>query len=301
MAVQVDQIFAVSIFVGFLSGALGVGGGFLTTPFLTFMGIPPSIAVGTQATQLVASSVAGVLGHVKRNAVDTKIGWLMLLGGFIGSFIGIHLFNFFKSLGEIDYVISFLYILLLGGIGISMLFELIKSGLRTKAPVKRQFNAFKAHSWAMWLPYKLRFPRSRLYISALLPFGIGLLGGVLASLLGIGGGFILVPAMIYLLGMPATLVAGTSLFQMIFTMTFSVIMHAYHSQTVDFVLAGILILGGVIGAQLGASISHHLKDTWSRTILMGIVLAVAIKLGFDLFLPPEELYSTFWAVESVQE
>lgn len=296
MAIQSEQVLLVSMFVGFLSGALGVGGGFLTTPFLTFLGIPPSIAVGTQTAQLVASSTAGVMNHFKRGAVDVKIGFLMLGGGFLGSFIGVYVFSLFEKMGEIDYIISFLYVLLLGGIGLSMLIELVKSFFTKKSAMRNQFNSFRAHSWAMALPCKMRFPRSKLYVSALLPFGVGLLGGVLASLLGIGGGFLLVPAMIYLLGMPATLVAGTSLFQMIVTMSFAVIMHASQNQTVDLILAGILIVGGVIGAQLGASISEYLKDKWSRCILMVIVLSVAIKLCFDLFLQPEELFSTVQVV-----
>lgn len=292
MAVPAEQIFMVSAFVGFLSGALGVGGGFLTTPFLIFLGIPPSVAVGTQASQLVASSTAGVLGHLKRGAVDTKIGGLMLAGGFVGSVNGIWLFKVLEGLGQIDFVISYLYILLLGSIGLSMLFEIIKTALKPQNQMRSEFNSFKVHPWILLLPYKMRFPRSKLYISAIMPFGIGMLGGVLATLLGIGGGFILVPAMIYILGMPTLLVAGTSLFQMIFTTSFAVMMHATINQTVDIVLAIILILGGVLGAQVGASISRYLKDIWARIILASIVILVCIKLTLDVFLTPEELFST---------
>lgn len=292
MAVPAEEIFLVSAFVGFLSGALGVGGGFLTTPFLIFLGIPPSVAVGTQASQLVASSMAGVLGHLKRGSVDTKMGTLMLIGGFFGSLNGIWIFKVLENMGEIDFVISYLYILLLGGIGISMFVEILKTMLVPQSPIRAEFNAFKVESWMMRLPYKMRFPRSKLYISALLPFGIGMIGGVLATLLGIGGGFILVPAMIYILGMPTLLVAGTSLFQMIFTTSFAVMMHAGINHTVDIVLALILILGGVLGAQLGAGVSRFLKDIWARLILASIVIAVCIKLCLDVFIEPEELFST---------
>ncbi len=296
MAIQAEHVLLVSMFVGFLSGALGIGGGFLTTPFLIFLGIPPSIAVGTQTAQLIASSTAGVLGHLKRGAVDTKIGYLMLVGGFIGSFLGIFLFSMFEKMGEIEYIISFLYIILLGGIGLSMLVEIIRSMFVNQNTFKKQFNASQGQAWAMWLPFKTRFPRSKLYVSSLLPFTVGLVGGVLASLLGIGGGFLLVPAMIYILGMPASLVAGTSLFQMIFTMSFAVIMHSYHSQTVDFMLAAILIVGGVIGAQIGASISRYLSGKVSRITLMLIVLSVVTKLCCDLLFEPEELYVTVRAL-----
>lgn len=292
MAVPAEQIFMVSAFVGFLSGALGVGGGWLTTPFLIFIGIPPSIAVGTQASQLVASSMAGVLGHLKRGAVDTKMGGLMLSGGFAGSLIGIVLFKILEGQGQIDFVISYLYILLLGGIGISMLLEIIKTVISPPRHMRNEFNAFKVHPWVVWMPYKMRFPRSKLYISALIPFGIGLIGGILATLLGIGGGFILVPAMIYILGMPTLLVAGTSLFQMIFTTSFAVMMHATINHTVDIVLAIVLILGGVLGAQIGASIARFLKDIWGRVVLTVIVIAVCIKLCMDVFLEPAELFST---------
>lgn len=292
MAVPAEQIFLVSAFVGFLSGALGVGGGFLTTPFLIFLGISPSVAVGTQASQLVASSVAGVLGHLKRGTVDVRISSLMLVGGLVGSVNGIWVFRLLEKMGQIDFVISYLYILLLGGIGISMSIELIQAALSSKSVMRQEFNASKIHPWIFALPYKVRFPRSKLYISALVPFGIGLLGGVLATLLGIGGGFLLVPAMIYILGMPTILVAGTSLFQMIFTTSFALIMHATLNQTVDIVLALILILGGVLGAQLGVGIARFLKDVWARIILTVIVIAVSVKLGLDVFLEPAELFTT---------
>lgn len=291
MAVPAEDIFLVSAFVGFLSGCLGVGGGFLTTPFLIFLGIPPSVAVGTQASQLIASSTAGVLGHFKRGAVDVKIAILMLLGGFLGSFIGISIFKLLENLGQIDVVISYLYILLLGGIGLSMLYDIVSAFFSKKSAMMRQFNAFKVHPWVAVLPLKMRFPKSKLFISGLMPFGVGMIGGILAALLGIGGGFILVPAMIYVIGMPTALVVGTSLLQMIFTTSSALYMHATLSQTVDLVLAALLIVGGVFGAQFGSAFSKYLNDVAARLILTVIVLAVAIKLCLDLFLEPAQLFT----------
>ena len=208
MAIEMETIFILSAFVGFLSGIFGVGGGFLTTPFLIFLGIPPAVAVGTQASQLVASSVTGVLGHFKKGNVDVKMGTVMLVGGLSGSFIGIFIFKFLKYLGQIDFAVSVLYILLLGIIGPMMLYESIFSFFKKKKSVRGEFNTYKVSPFIQSLPYKMRFPRSKLYVSALLPGGIGFVGGVLASILGIGGGFILVPAMIYFMGMPILLVAG---------------------------------------------------------------------------------------------
>lgn len=292
MAVPVEQIFLVSSVVGILSGMLGIGGGFLTTPFLIFIGIPPSIAVGTQTTQLVASSVAGVFGHLKRQNVDMKIGLVMLFGGFFGSLGGAFIFRFLENIGQIDLTISMLYIFLLGSIGLLMAFDVVKGMLFPQSRIRAEFNTFKVGSFAAALPFKMRFPRSKLYISGLLPLGIGFVGGVLASLLGIGGGFLLVPAMIYILRIPMALVAGTSLFQMIFTTSFAAILHAVLNQSVDVVLAGLLILGGVIGAQIGVGFAHFVKDTPARIFLMLIVLAVCLKLVFDVFIEPSELFST---------
>lgn len=292
MAVPVEQIFLVSSVVGFLSGMLGIGGGFLTTPFLIFVGIPPSIAVGTQTTQLVASSVAGVFGHLKRQNVDMKMGFVMLIGGFWGSLGGAFIFKFLERIGQIDLTISMLYIVLLGSIGLMMLFDIMKGWLFPKSSIRSEFNNFKVGSFVSALPFKMRFPRSKLYISGLLPLGIGFVGGVLASILGIGGGFLLVPAMIYILGMPMALVAGTSLFQMIFTTGFAAILHAVLNHSVDIVLGAILILGGVLGAQVGVGFTQFVKGTPARMFLTVIVLAVCAKLLFDVFIEPSELFST---------
>ncbi len=292
MSISAEIIFLVSAFVGFLSGLFGIGGGFLTTPFLIFTGVPPGVAVGTQASQLVASSVSGAIGHWKRNNVDLKMGIVMLIGGIIGSFVGIMIFKLLQHLGQVDFAISITYVILLSGIGVMMLSESVFSKFFKKKTVRKEFNTLKVSPLLHALPYKMRFPRSKLFISALVPAGIGFIGGVLASVLGIGGGFLLVPAMIYILGMPTLLVAGTSLFQIIFTTASATIMHAVFNNTVDMVLAVILILGGVIGAQIGISVARFVKPAQARLIMAIMVLLVAFQLSFNLFVEPSELFST---------
>ncbi|MCC7305809.1 MAG: sulfite exporter TauE/SafE family protein [Alphaproteobacteria bacterium] len=292
MAVPADSIFLLSMFVGFLSGIFGIGGGFLTTPFLIFMGIPPAIAVGTQSTQLVASGMAGVLGHWKKGNVDVKIGGVMIAGSFFGSLAGIFIFKILERTGQIDFAISFLYILLLGAIGFLMLFESFSTLLIKQKSMSAEFNDLRISSFISALPYKMRFPRSKLYISALVPGGIGFVGGILTSILGVGGGFMMVPAMIYILGMPSLLVAGTTLLQMIVTGAVAAVMHSMASNTVDVMLALILIIGGVVGAQIGVSFSRFIRGTTARVILAVIVLAVCFQLIGQLFIQPQELYST---------
>ena len=292
MSISAEVIFLVSAFVGFLSGVFGIGGGFLTTPFLIFSGIPPGVAVGTQASQLVASSVSGAIGHWKRNNVDLKMGMVMLVGGVIGSFVGIMIFKLLQFLGQVDFAISIIYVILLSSIGVMMLGESVFSKFFKKRNYRKEFNTLKISPFIASLPYKMRFPRSKLFISALVPGGIGFVGGVLASVLGIGGGFLLVPAMIYILGMPTLLVAGTSLFQIIFTTASATIMHAVFNQTVDMVLAIILILGGVIGAQVGISFARHVKPSQARLIMAAMVLIVALQLAYNLLMEPGELFST---------
>lgn len=291
MAVPVEMILPVSMMVGFLSGLLGISGGFLTTPFLLFVGIPPAVAVGTQATQPIASSSSGVLGYFKRGHVDVKIALFMLVGGFCGALVGAQVFKVIKDLGQIDFTISVLYIVLLGFIGSMMAAELIRSKFFPGSAVRKEFNRFKPHPLLARLPFKMRFEKSALYISGLVPFFIGTIGGMLASILGIGGGFILVPAMIYLLGMPPYLVAGTSLFQMIFTTSFAVIMHATLNNTVDIVLAMILMVGGVIGAQIGLGCTRFVNGVPAKVILTVIILMVCLKLCLDMFMEPRELFS----------
>lgn len=295
MSVPAESIFMVSVFVGFLSGIFGIGGGFLTTPFLIFIGVPPSIAVGTQTSQMVASSFAGVLGHLQRSNVDIKMGAVMLTGGMAGSVVGVLIFNLLDKIGQIDFAISFLYIVLLGSIGMLMLTESVQT-LFIRKKQGAELGGIRVSPFINSLPYKMRFPRSKLYISALVPGGIGFAGGLAASILGIGGGFFLVPAMIYILGMPTLLVTGTSLFQMVFTTGISTMLHATANNNVDIMLALILIIGGVIGAQIGISVARLVRGAGARILLAVIVLAVCVQLIGKLFIEPSELYSTIiWA------
>lgn len=289
MSVTVETIFLLGMFVGFISGMFGVGGGFLTTPLLIFMGIPPAVAVGTQASQLVASSVSGVMGYWRKGYVDFLIGSVMLVGGILGSLVGIFFFRLIQYVGQIDLVISLLYIVLLGSIGVMMLFEGTMTTFRRKT-MRSEFNRLKSPSLLSRLPYKVRFPRSKLYISVFVPGGIGFIGGFLVSTMGIGGGFLLVPAMIYVLGMPTLLVAGTSLFQIIFTSAFATMMHAMVNHSVDIMLAVFLILGGVLGARFGVLVSRRVSGARGRVIMALIVLAVCGQLGYRLFLEPSSLY-----------
>ncbi|MCB1652131.1 MAG: sulfite exporter TauE/SafE family protein [Alphaproteobacteria bacterium] len=293
MTIEAETIFLLSAFVGFLSGIFGVGGGFLTTPFLIFTGIPPVVAVGTQASQLVASSVTGALGHFRRGNVDIKMGLVMLIGGILGTLVGIFIFKALQYTGQIDLAVSLLYITLLGIIGSLMLFESFSAFFKKKKKtVSKEFNTYRMSSFVHALPYKMRFPRSKLYISAFVPGGIGFISGILASVLGIGGGFILVPAMIYILGMPILLVAGTSLFQIIFTAASATILHASLNHTVDIILALVLIVGGVIGAQIGVVLARFVKGNYARMFLSVLIMLVCIRLGADLFMQPTDLFST---------
>lgn len=289
ISISMEMVFLLGAFVGFVSGVFGVGGGFLTTPLLIFMGIPPAIAVGTQGCQLVASGVSGVMAYWRRNQVDFMVGTVMLIGGFVGSVIGVGFFQFIRYIGQIDFIIALLYIVLLGSIGLMMLFESMLSVIK-KNTMRSEFNRLKSPSLISKLPYKIRFPRSKLYISIFVPAGIGVISGFLVSTMGVGGGFLLVPAMIYILGMPPILVAGTSLFQIIFTSAFSTIMHATVSQSVDIFLAIILILGGVMGAQAGVLASKHVTGARARLILAMLVLGVCTQMAIQLFLVPSELF-----------
>jgi uncharacterized protein len=281
MSVPAESLLVLGVAVGFLSGIFGVGGGFLATPFLLFM--------GTQANQLIATSVTGVLGHWRRGNVDWQIGGLMTCGGMAGAIIGIFIFRLLQHVGQIDIFIAFSYVLLLGTIGTMMLFESIAAFLN-RAKVTPDVQSVAQRAFFRDLPYKMRFLKSRLYMSALIPAGVGVLGGLMISILGIGGGFIMVPAMIYILGMPSLLVPGTSLFQIIFISIFSCILHAVASHTVDVILALTLISGGVVGAQMGVRLSRHIKGATARIILALIILGVCLRMVGVLFLQPDDLF-----------
>ncbi|MDO7707766.1 MAG: sulfite exporter TauE/SafE family protein [Paracoccaceae bacterium] len=276
--------------VGFLSGMFGVGGGFLITPLLFFIGIPPAVAVATGANQVVASSVSGVLAQMRRRGVDFRMGLVLLLGGMMGSGLGIWVFALMTAAGQIDLFVQLAYVLFLGLVGLLMLQEAVRTMLRNRGG-KASIRRSHVHTWVHRLPLKIKFRISGLYISVLPPMVIGALVGFLSAVMGVGGGFIMVPAMIYLLGMPTKVVIGTSLFQIIFVTAFTTLMHAISSQSVDIMLAVLLILGGVIGAQFGAKVGLRLKAEQLRGLLAVLVLAVAIKIALDLLLTPDELYS----------
>ncbi len=276
--------------VGILSGMFGVGGGFLMTPLLFFIGIPPAVAVATEANQIVASSFSGVLAHLRRKTVDLKMGLVLLVGGLVGAFLGIQLFNYLKSLGQVDLLVKLSYVVFLSIIGSLMFLESLQAILRSKktggAPPRR-----KKHTWIHALPFKMKFRTSGLYISVIPPLLVGVAVGVLAAIMGVGGGFIMVPAMIYLLGMPTKVVVGTSLFQIIFVTAFTTLAHATTNFTVDIALALLLMMGGVVGAQIGARIGLRLNAEQLRILLAIMVLAVVGKLGLDLLLEPAEVFS----------
>ncbi len=275
--------------VGLLSGMFGVGGGFLMTPLLIFIGIPPAVAVATEANQIVASSFSGVLAHFKRRTVDLKMGVVLLVGGLIGAFLGIQLFNYLKALGQVDLLIKLSYVTFLSIVGGLMFVESLRAILKSRGgqvvPKRRK------HTWLHNLPGKVKFRTSGLYISVIPPIMVGVLVGILAAIMGVGGGFIMVPAMIYLLGMPTKVVVGTSLFQIIFVTAFTTLMHATTNFTVDMGLAVILLVGGVIGAQIGARIGVRLKAEQLRILLAIMVLGVCLKLGLELLIEPSELFS----------
>lgn len=275
--------------VGVLSGLFGVGGGFLMTPLLFFIGIPPAVAVATGGNQIMASSVSGALAHLRRRTVDLKMGTVLLAGGLVGAALGIQVFNMLRAMGQVDLLVNLAYVIFLGAVGTLMLVESVRALLRVRrqAPSRRQHQ----QGWVAAMPFKTRFRTSGLYISVIPPFLVGLAVGVLAAIMGVGGGFIMVPAMIYLLGMPTKVVVGTSLFQIVFVTAFTTMLHAVTNQTVDILLAVLLIVGGVIGAQFGARLGARLGAEQLRVLLALLVVAVCARLAADLLFPPEEFYS----------
>lgn len=284
-------IFGMGGAVGFLSGLFGIGGGFLLTPLLIFSGIPPVISVATVATQIVASSSSAALSYWRRSLIDMKLAVVLMLSGALGTLIGVVVFNALRNLGQLDLIVSVSYVTILGAIGALMLTEAVRSLINARqgrpAPLRRPGR----HNWIHGLPLKMRFKRSKLYVSAIPVVGIGMAIGFLGALLGIGGGFILVPALIYLLRVPTAMVIGTSLVQIVGTMSMATILHAVSSHSVDVVLAIILMVGGVIGAQFGARIGQHIRGDQLRALLALLVLAVAVRFLVGLVTPPAERYS----------
>ena len=289
ISVNIFLLIGLGTLVGILSGMFGVGGGFLMTPLLFFIGIPPAVAVATEANQIVASSFSGALAHFKRRAVDLKMGLILLLGGLLGASAGVYVFKLLNEIGQVELLVKICYVIFLGIIGFLMFFESLSSITRQDQPQK--IRKIKRHTWVHRLPLKMRFRTSNLYISAIPPFVIGILVGILAAIMGVGGGFIMVPAMIYIIGMPTKVVIGTSLFQIIFVTAFTTIMHATQNFTVDAMLAILLIFGGVVGAQIGVRLGVKLKAEQLRILLSLIVLGVCFKLAFDLLVTPVEYYS----------
>ena len=281
--------------VGLLSGLFGVGGGFLLTPLLILMGIPAPVAVSSSANQVVGASLSGVLAHWQRRTVDVKMGAFLIAGGLVGSTLGVGLFKLLRSLGQIDLAISLAYVILLGTIGAMMFVESLGTLLRARRRGGARVPAAHRHLWVHGLPWKMRFPKSKLYMSAYLPLGLGVLVGILSAIMGVGGGFVLVPAMIYVLGMPTRVVVGTSLLQVIFVTANVTFLQAITTHTVDALLAVLLLVGGVIGAQVGTRIGEHLRGEQMRIILAALVLAVSLKVGYELTITPIDTYSvTIW-------
>jgi len=290
VSLNVVVLLAIGGGVGLLSGLFGVGGGFLMTPLLIFIGVPPAVAVATQSNQVVAASVSGVLAHWSRGNVDFKMGGVLLGGGVLGSSLGVVVFGVLRHFGQIDLVIAIAYVVTLGSVGTMMAIESINA-LRRVRRKQGQPTKLHQHNWAQGLPLKMRFRKSRLYISATLPIGIGFVVGIMSAIMGVGGAFLMVPAMIYMLGMPTSIVIGTSLFQIIFVQAYVTMLQSTQNQTVDILLALILTLGGVVGAQFGGRWGARLPAEQLRFLMAIVVLAVAGGLLYQLVHTPRELYA----------
>ena len=291
MNVNILLIIFIGMLVGGLSGLFGVGGGFLMTPLLIFLGIPPAVAVGTEAPHVLASSISGAIAHWRRRNVDIKMGFILLLGGIAGSTVGVNILKILIGFGQVDLIIQLLFIFFLGLVGFSMLFESARTTIKKYRTTSTIRTKLHQHSWLHGLPFKMRFHRSKLYISTIPPLLIGFVVGILSAMMGVGGGFIMIPAMVYILGMSTNVVVGTSLFQIIFVTANSTFFQSYLNQTVDIVLATLMIVGGVIGAQIGARLGTRIRAEYLRGALAFIVLMVCLKIFLDLTLTPNELFS----------
>lgn len=291
MSVNIFVYLGLGAAIGFLSGLFGVGGGFLLTPLLIFLGIPPVVAVGTGTANVVATSVSGAVAQYRRNNVDVKMGVVMLAGGLIGSSIGVESVRLLRKAGLFELVISLSYVTFLGVIGALMMVESLSTYRKASAGIAVSSRKPGQHSWVDGLPFKMRFHRSKLYISAIPPAMIGMFVGFMAAVMGIGGGFVIIPAMIYLLRMSTSVVIGTSLFQIVFVAAFTTILHSVQNKSVDVVLAALLMIGGVVGAQFGTVSGQRLKGEQLRLLLAGLILIVCIRLAFDLVSAPDELFS----------
>ncbi len=291
ISVNIFVLFFMGAAVGFLSGMFGVGGGFLITPLLIFYNIPPAVAVATGANQVIASSFSGALSHFKRGTLDVKLGSLLVIGGVIGAGVGIYVFVLLRQLGQLDLIVSLLYVVFLSTIGGLMLYESIQAMRRTRAGQLATLKKPGQHNWVHRLPFKMRFRASKIYVSIIPVLVLGAAIGFLSSIMGVGGGFIMVPAMIYLLKVPTNVVIGTSLYQIVFVTAFATVMQATTNQSVDIVLAMLLMTGGVVGAQYGARIGQKLRGEQLRALLAMLVLAVGLRLAIELFVTPDDIYS----------
>ena len=291
LAENIFLLLAVGGGVGFLSGLFGVGGGFLLTPLLIFLGIPAPVAVASGANQVLGASVSGVIVHWRRGNVDLKMGGVLLIGALTGSTLGVWLFGLLRQYGQVDLVVALSYVVLLGTIGTLMLIEGLRSQFKTRKGMPQvQDRGPHRHTWMHGLPLKMRFYRSHLYISAILPVAVGLVGGVLSAIMGVGGGFLMVPLMIYLIGMRTAVVVGTSLFMIIFVTANVTFLQARNYQTVDIVLTLLLLVGGVVGAQFGARMAPRISADRLRIMLALMVLAVGVRMLWDLTVAPEDIY-----------
>ncbi len=277
--------------VGFLSGLFGIGGGFLLAPLLMFAGIPPGVAVATTTSQVSAATFSGVVTHWKRKTLDLKMGTLMLCGGLTGTATGVYIFRLLREMGQMEFGVAVSYVVLLGTVGSLMLAESIKTIRDVKAGRSSGGRKPGQHNWVHGLPFKMRFRRSRLYISVFPPIVFGFMVGVLSAIMGVGGGFIMVPVMIYLIKMPASMVPGTTLFQVLFVTATATILHSVDNYSVDVMLAALLIIGGVIGAQLGVRLGGKLRGEQMRFLLAMLTLAVAARLLYSLIMTPHDVYS----------
>lgn len=300
MSLNVWLLLGIGAAVGFLSGLFGVGGGFILTPLLILLGLPPAVAVGTGALPIVASSVSGALAQYRRGNVDVTMGWVLFAGGIVGTVVGVDTVRILRKMGQFDLALALAYVTFLGAIGTLMLTESLATIRKLKHTGTASTRRRSEHVWLHRLPLKMRFRRSKLYISALPPLVIGAFVGFLAAVMGVGGGFVVVPALIYLLRVPTGLAVGTSLFQAVFVTAVTAVLQSATNQTVDLSLALLLVIGGAVGAQAGAAAGVQLKGEQLRLLLAALVLLVAIRLGFDLVAKPAELYSLQTFVRGLQ-
>jgi uncharacterized membrane protein YfcA len=291
VSVNIFVVLAMGGAVGFLSGMFGVGGGFLMTPLLIFYNIPPAVAVATGANQVIGSSFSGAIAHFKRGTLDLKLAFYLLVGGIVGSAVGVYIFTLLRALGLLDLIVSILYVVFLTTVGGLMLVEALRAMRRTRAGGASSVKKPGQHNWIHKLPFKVRFRASKIYVSAIPVLGLGAFIGLISAAMGIGGGFIMVPAMIYLLKVPTNVVIGSSLLQIVFVSAFTTVIHATSSQSVDVVLAFLLMLGGVAGAQYGARVGQYLRGEQLRALLALLVLAVGLRLAVTLFVHPDNVYS----------